>query len=43
MNYDNWKQETPPQELENNCAFCGEQTESTYCSKDCKKAYEQEN
>ena len=43
MNYDNWKQETPPQEQENDCAFCGEPTENTYCSRECKKAYEQEN
>jgi hypothetical protein len=43
MNYDNWKQETPPQEQENECAFCGEPTEKNYCSKECKKAYEQEN
>jgi hypothetical protein len=43
MNYDNWKQKTPPQERENECAYCYEPTDKTYCSKECKKAYEQEN
>lgn len=43
MNYDNWKQETPPQEKEKQCAFCGEPTDSTYCSIDCRKAYEHDN
>ena len=36
-------QEYQIEELENKCRFCGEQCEQTYCSKDCKKAYEAEN
>jgi hypothetical protein len=31
------------EELENECRFCGEESEKTYCNKDCKKAYECEN
>ena len=36
-------QEYQAEELENECRFCGEESEKTYCNKDCKKAYEQEN
>ena len=35
--------EYPPEELENNCIYCGEDCNSQYCSKECKKAYESEN
>jgi len=28
---------------ENECRFCGEPCEKTYCSNECKKAYESEN
>ncbi len=39
MNYDNFKQRTPDEdELEQYCSFCGNPTNETYCSKDCKKA-----
>jgi len=31
------------EELENECGFCGYECERTYCSNDCKKAYESEN
>lgn len=43
MNYDDWKTESPPERLENECQFCGEECSSTYCSNECKKAYESEN
>ena len=33
----------PPEELENECAFCGEPCSKTYCNSDCRKAYEREN
>ena len=33
----------PPEELENECSFCGEPSEKTYCSSECRKAYESEN
>lgn len=33
----------PREELEDECAFCGEECNGTYCSKECKKAYEAEN
>jgi len=33
----------PPEELENECAFCGEPCDKEFCSKDCQKAYEREN
>ena len=35
--------EYPAEELENECRFCGEESEKTYCNKECKKAYESEN
>jgi len=28
----------PPEELEGSCAFCGEPTNKEFCSKECKKA-----
>ena len=37
MNYDNWKQETPPQEQENDCAYCGEPTEKLIVQRSVKK------
>jgi hypothetical protein len=43
MNYDDWKTESPPERQENKCQFCGEECSNTYCSKECKKAYEKEN
>lgn len=33
----------PPEEKECICRFCGEESEETYCNKECKKAYESEN
>jgi|SanBayMetagenome_1026888.scaffolds.fasta_scaffold11220_2 hypothetical protein len=35
--------EYPPEEKECICRFCGEESEGTYCNKECKKAYESEN
>jgi len=40
-NYDNWKQQTPDEPMYNECEFCGEPCDETYCSKECKKACEQ--
>lgn len=40
-NYDDWKQETP-EELENECAYCGEPCDNEFCDKQCKKAYDNE-
>jgi len=31
------------EELDNECGYCGELCEKTYCDKNCKKAYESEN
>jgi len=30
-------------ELDNECLYCGEKCEHTYCDKECKKAYECDN
>lgn len=38
-NYDNWKLDTP-ENPENECDFCGEPCDGTYCSKVCKKECE---
>jgi hypothetical protein len=35
--------EYEPEELENECLYCGEECEHTYCNRECKKAYELEN
>lgn len=35
--------EYPSEDLEKNCAYCGEECSGTYCSKDCQKAYQAEN
>lgn len=43
MNYDNWKQQTPPEDSQNECAYCGEPCEGRYCDKNCKNAYENDN
>ena len=29
---------TPPEEKERECAFCGESCDGEFCSKDCKRA-----
>lgn len=42
-NYDDWKLDTPDDELENECAFCGEPCKKEFCSKDCRIAYLKEN
>lgn len=39
-NYDNWKQQTPDEPLDRSCDFCGEPTDSRYCSDVCKKECE---
>ena len=41
-NYDSWKLDTP-EDLENECDFCGEPCNGRYCDSQCKKAYEQDN
>jgi hypothetical protein len=38
---DTWN--NPPDELEEECDFCGEPCNGHYCSRECKKAYESEN
>lgn len=38
-NYDDWKLQSPDEELENECEFCGEPCEKRFCSKDCRIAY----
>ena len=43
MNYENHKLDTPPEAPENECLYCGEFCEKTYCNSDCKKAYECDN
>lgn len=40
MNYDDWKTMPPPENPANECAFCGEPCEETFCDKNCKKGYE---
>ena len=40
MMYDEWKLETPPEAKERTCNFCGEESDREFCSKECKKAYE---
>jgi hypothetical protein len=42
-NYDNYKLQTPPEELDHKCLYCGEPCDSCYCDKECEKAYEQDN
>ncbi|QRE03546.1 hypothetical protein [Flavobacterium psychrophilum] len=39
-NQDNWKQEPPEEEPKKECNYCGEPCEKEFCSKECKKAYE---
>lgn len=38
---DTWN--NPPEDMEDECRFCGEQCDGQYCSKECRKAYEAEN
>lgn len=38
---DTWN--NPPEELQDECNFCGEQCNGNYCSRECKKGYESEN
>ncbi len=33
----------PPEELENECDYCGKPSRDRYCNKECKKAYEADN
>ncbi|AHK11394.1 hypothetical protein F132_48 [Flavobacterium sp. phage 1/32] len=40
MSYDDWKLATPEEEGENECGYCGEPCEKEFCSRECKKAYE---
>jgi hypothetical protein len=32
-----------PEELEDECWFCGSECDGKYCSRDCRNAYEAEN
>ena len=32
-----------PDELENECSYCGDPCEKSYCSNECRRAYECEN
>jgi hypothetical protein len=34
--------EYPPEEYENECDYCGEECNGKFCSKSCKKAYEED-
>jgi len=44
MNYDDWKLQTPPEQPEYNCRYCGEPNETDgYCSPQCKRADYNEN
>ena len=43
MTYDEYKLSYPPEEKENECAFCGEDCDGEFCSKECEKAYLKEN
>ena len=43
INYDDYKLKNPPEELDNECLYCGEPCDKSYCDKNCKKAYEQDN
>ena len=43
MTYDEWKQETPPESEESECAFCGEPCTGEFCDSNCKKAYKYDN
>ena len=38
MNYDDWKLESPEEESENKCSYCGNPCEGTHCDKECLKA-----
>ena len=33
----------PLEDMEDECNFCGEQCDNSYCSRECRKAYESEN
>ncbi len=33
----------PDEELENECEFCGEACESHFCSKECRRSYNDDN
>jgi len=35
--------EYPPEEKENTCGFCGEESDGEFCDSNCKKAYKSEN
>ena len=39
-NYDECKEQTQDEPINNFCDFCEESCESIYCSKVCKKEYE---
>jgi len=43
MTYDEYKQQSPPEEKENTCNFCGEECDGEFCSKECEKVYKSEN
>ena len=38
---DTWN--NPPEEKENECAYCGDPCDGRYCSNDCRKGYEADN
>jgi len=42
-NLDQHKTEAEPVELENECEFCGEACEDTFCSEWCKRGYAEDN
>ncbi len=37
-NLDDYKLDTPPEELDNTCSYCGEPCKKIFCSMECFKA-----
>ena len=43
MNHDDWKTQPPPDDKEKECGYCGYECEEEFCSKECEKAYLNDN
>jgi hypothetical protein len=39
IDYDAWKLDTPEDEPENTCGWCGEPCDDNFCDKNCAKYY----
>ena len=43
INSTEWWEGYPPEEMENECEYCGESCDGRFCNKECEQAYIADN